>query len=52
MGGDHSAKVMDNGASLANNAMDHTDGIHEDVKQTVCQMPSHALLDPSDFLFS
>jgi hypothetical protein len=35
MDGDHSAKTMDQGANAATNAMDQTDGIHEDAKQTV-----------------
>jgi len=33
MDGDHSAKTMDQGANAASNAMDQTDGIHEDAKQ-------------------
>ena len=35
MDGDHSAKTMDKGANAATNAMDQTDGLHEDAKQTV-----------------
>lgn len=35
MDGDHSAKTMDKGANGATNAMDQTDGLHEDAKQTV-----------------
>ena len=35
MDGDHSAKTMDQGANAATNAVDQTDGLHEDAKQTV-----------------
>jgi hypothetical protein len=35
MDGDHSAKTMDQGANAATNAVDQTDGLHEDAKQIV-----------------
>lgn len=39
MDGDHSAKTMDQGANAASNAVDSTDGLHEDAKKTVCPLP-------------